>query len=129
MTPKEQQENKALGWLQTIHEESGEPGLLRTLQALVISVHEHKEGDKKNGSNNIKAIMKRALGSQSSAATDPFVPTSSEEPDGFAWTVGAIIKNLETILGLTPTNTKAIKELLGLPVSHQIVLIKGIVER
>ncbi|ORY95555.1 heme peroxidase [Syncephalastrum racemosum] len=128
LTGKDQQESKAFGWLQTIHEESGEPGLLRALHALVLSVHEHKDGDKKNG-NNIKSIMKRALGTQNSATTDPFVPTPSNEPDGFEWTVGALIKNLETILGLTPTNTKAIKELLGLPISHQVVLIKGIIER
>ncbi|KAI8145990.1 heme peroxidase [Fennellomyces sp. T-0311] len=121
---------KALQQIQAIQAESGDAGLLRTLQALVSNVREattQTDDTKKN----LKDILRKALGGGSSPtpAEDPFESTHSSEPTGGAWTLGAIIKNLETITGLTPTNTKAIKELLGLPIPYQSKLIKAVVER
>lgn len=123
-----QQQNKGWSLIQAIQKESGEPGLLRALQALVMNVREaSNEKDKKAG-GGIKGVLKRVL-QPFSDDDDEIGYTPSHEPEGAAWTVGALIKNLEQMTGLTPTNTKAIKELLSLPLSHQRTMIRGIIER
>ncbi|KAI9479553.1 heme peroxidase [Zychaea mexicana] len=123
------QHQRALSQIQAIQTESGEAGLLRALQALVSNVREASaQGD--DTKKNLKDILRKALGGQANTTnTDPFESTPSHEPEGINWTLGAIIKNLEAITGLNSTNTKAIKELLGLPLKQQFRLISAIVER
>ncbi|KAG2221466.1 hypothetical protein INT45_005007, partial [Circinella minor] len=135
-TKIEQQQQKIMSQINGIHSESGEAGLLRTLQALVTSVRESQNND--DSKKNLKNILRRALGGGSTGTSsdslishedNPFEETPSHLGSSIAWTADAIIKNLEALTGLTPVNVKAIKEMLGLPLPQQYRLIQGIVER
>ena len=129
----EVQHQKIMSQISGIHSESGEAGLLRTLQALVTSVRETRNND--DTKKNFKSILRKALGVATSSDSlishegNPFESTPSHEGGKIAWTADAIIKNLEAITGLTPVNVKAIKEMLGLPIGQQYRLIQAIIER
>lgn len=116
---------KGFQQIDNIQNESGEPGLLRALQALVLHLREETQADKSG--KNFKNSLKKVFGQQDDADAVGYTP--SHESEGAAWTLGALIQNLEAVLHLSPTNTKAIKELLLLPLSQQPVLIRGIIGR
>ncbi|KAI9264381.1 heme peroxidase [Phascolomyces articulosus] len=125
---------KITSQISAIHSESGDAGLLHTLQALTNNIREVTSSQNDDTKKNLKNIFRKALGggandTATSNEGNPFESTPSSAPDGANWTLGAIIKNLEAITGLTGPNTKAIKEMLGLPLPQQYRLIQGIVER
>jgi hypothetical protein len=61
--------------------------------------------------------------------TDPVPPSQSSQPTGSKWTLDALSKNIKSALNINPTNTGAIKDILGLPIKHQLTLLSAISER
>jgi hypothetical protein len=61
--------------------------------------------------------------------TDPVPPSQSSQPIGSKWTLDALSKSIKSALNINPTNTGAIKDILDLPIMHQLTLLSAISER
>lgn len=61
--------------------------------------------------------------------TDPVDATPSSQPTGSKWTFDAVSKNIKAALNINSTNAGAIKDILGLPLRHQLTLLGAISER
>jgi hypothetical protein len=90
-------------------------GLVNALKELVI--HSTQGKSDKDGKKT-RSFLKTALD-----------PTYSSQPTGVEWVAQSLVKNLESIFGITPQRTRAIKEALSLPFSQKRVLMRGLVER
>ncbi|KAI8089624.1 heme peroxidase [Halteromyces radiatus] len=107
-------EKKLRNHLLAIESESGTEGLLNALKELTIHIRQGKsDKDGKKKRSFFKGLS----------------PSYSSQPTGKAWTAHALVNELESIFGITPQRTNALKEVLGLPLSQQKVLITGLVER
>ncbi|KAI8376096.1 heme peroxidase [Radiomyces spectabilis] len=120
--PKESTDNhgRLNAHIKAIESEAGEHGLLKALESLINNITGKRDNDKS---------AKRKKSSRKSNAGKYVPPSYSNQPTGPSWTQHALIQNFESIFGLTPTNTRAIREALGLPVSQQLVLVGGLIER
>lgn len=56
-------------------------------------------------------------------------PSSSSQPTGFKWTWEAFTANFKNALNINAANLGALKDLLSLPISQQLTLLKAVVER
>lgn len=61
--------------------------------------------------------------------TDAVDPSPSSQPTGSKWTFDALSKNIKAALNINSTNAGAIKDILGLPIKHQLTLLGAISER
>lgn len=66
---------------------------------------------------------------KTSKKTDAVAPSPSSQPTGSKWSIDALSKNIRSAFNINPTTTGAIKDILGLPIKHQITLLNAISER
>lgn len=82
--------------------------------------------------DNIKKTDNGAVLTSKSAIvkrTDAVAPTPSSQPTGSKWTIDALSKSIKAAFHINPTSTGAIKDILGLPIKHQLTLLNAISER
>lgn len=73
--------------------------------------------------------FKSSVNGSPSKKTDAVPPSQSSQPTGSKWTLDALSKNIMAALNITPSTTAAIKDILGLPIKHQLTLLNAITER
>lgn len=90
--------------------------LLKSFKAITDNI-------KKNDSS--RAVVAR----NSIIKTDSLAPSPSSQPTGSKWSIDALSKNIRSAFHINPTTTGAIKDIIGLPITHQITLLNAISER
>lgn len=101
------------GHLKWIENEKEDSSLLKALDALANNIKESRSnGDAKKKTQG-KTID----------------PTASSSPTGGKWTLDAISKTVKDVFHISPGNVAAIREMLSLPISQQLFLLKSISER
>ncbi|KAG0169187.1 hypothetical protein DFQ30_003883 [Apophysomyces sp. BC1015] len=109
--------NKVRNHVKAIENEAGEHGLVKTLEAMMLLWNPNSKAEAQDVKKN-----RNILGF--------FAVTPSSLVSGAAWTAKALLANIENTLGLTPQNTKAIKEVLfNFTFAQQKVLAQGLIER
>ncbi|KAI8078613.1 heme peroxidase [Thamnidium elegans] len=94
--------------------------LIQSFKAITDNIK--KTGTKRSG-------VKSGVKSGSSNNTDAVPPTKSSKPTGSKWTMDALSKNIMAALNISPASSAALKDILGLPIKHQLTLLNAISER
>lgn len=95
--------------------------LIQSFKAITDNIK--KTGTKRSGG------LKSGAKAGSSNNTDAVPPTKSSKPTGSKWTMDALSKNIMAALNISPASSAAIKDILGLPIKHQLTLLNAISER
>ncbi|KAI8874650.1 hypothetical protein K501DRAFT_99138 [Backusella circina FSU 941] len=101
------------GYMKWIENEKEESSLLKALDALANNIKDTRSNEDAKKKTQGKTID----------------PTPSSSPTGGKWTLDAISKTVKDVFHISPGNVAAIREMLTLPISQQLYLLKSISER
>lgn len=102
-----------------VKDDMNQEDLIQSFKAITDNIK--KTGAKRSG---VKSGVKPG-----SSSTDAVPPTKSSKPTGSKWTLDALSKNIMAALNISPASSAAIKDILGLPIKHQLTLLNAISER
>ncbi|KAI9364688.1 heme peroxidase [Pilaira anomala] len=110
-------------YLNAIKNEMNHKELLESFKTITENIH--KNGIKSSSPPAAVTFRSAANGSTSSRRVEAVPPTYSSQPTGWKWTWNAIL----AAFTFAPSTSAAIKDIIGLPIKHQLTLLNAIAER